>query len=163
MLGSFGVGKSSLVRRFVYSEFQEDYLSTIGVHIHKKTIALSNEAVSSINLILWDIAHIEQLNKMIKNYFRGSQGAIVAFDVTRSQSFQGIEIYLKPYLEINPKSRLIFVGNKIDLVDNEDYSMEQLLRISKTYHAPLVMTSAKTNKNVDELFLKLANLVAEAE
>jgi small GTP-binding protein len=159
MLGSFGVGKTSLVRRFVQNEFVEDYHSTMGVHIQKKSISLTKDACSGINLILWDIAHIEEFNRVIKDYFRGSSGAVVVFDVTRPQSFQEIDIYLKPFLALNPNSKLIFVGNKIDLIDKQSYKMEQLLQISKAYHSPSFLTSAKTNENVEHLFYKLAALL----
>lgn len=163
MLGSFGVGKTSLVRRFVFDEFQEDYHSTIGVLIHKKTISLKEEDNSFLNFILWDIAHIEKFNDVIKTYFRGSHGAIVVFDVTRSQSFKEVDVYLKPYLNINPQSKLIFVGNKVDLVDKQSYNMEQLLQLSKTYKAPSFLTSSKSGENVNKLFHSLATLFVKAE
>jgi small GTP-binding protein len=159
MLGSFGVGKTSLVRRFVLNQFTEEYRSTMGVHIQKQPVSLTKDASSGINLILWDIAHIEEFNRVIKDYFRGSSGAVVVFDVTRPQSFQETDIYLKPFLELNPKSKFIFVGNKIDLVDKKSYNMEQLLQISKTYNSLSFLTSAKTSENVDELFHKLAALL----
>ena len=159
MLGTFGVGKTSLVRRFVDDEFSEEYKSTIGVRVQKKSVALSNDKASGVNLILWDIAHIEEFNRQIKNYFRGSNGAIVVFDVTRPQSFKETDIYLKPFIEMNPKSKLIFVGNKIDLVDKDSFDMEQLLQFSKTYNSPALLTSAKENENVEDLFQKLAALL----
>jgi len=163
MLGSFGVGKTSLVRRFIYDEFRENYRSTMGVQILQKIVSLTKDNSFGIKLILWDIAHIEKFNRVIKNYFRGSHGAIVVCDITRSQSFQGMDIYLKPYLEMNPKSKLIFVGNKIDLVDKNSFDMEQLLQISKALKSPFITTSAKTNENVDELFNKLGTLLVKAE
>jgi len=159
MLGSFGVGKTSLVRRFVLDQFSDEYRSTMGVHIQKKSISLSNHSSSGIKLILWDIAHVEEFDRTVKSYFQGSHGAIVVFDVTRPQSFKETDIYLKPYLEMNPKSKLIFVGNKIDLLDKDSYKMEQLLQISKTYNAPSMLTSAKKDENVTELFQKLATLL----
>ena len=159
MLGSFGVGKTSLVRRFIHNEFIEDYHSTMGVHIQKKSISFTKDASSGINLILWDIAHIEEFNRVIKDYFRGSSGAVVVFDVTRLQSFSETDLYLKPFLELNPKSKLIFVGNKIDLIDKNSYKMEQLLQISKTYKSASILTSAKENENVTELFHKIAALM----
>ena len=159
MLGSFGVGKTSLVRRFVLDQFSDEYRSTMGVHIQKKSISLSKHSSSGIKLILWDIAHVEEFDRTVKSYFQGSHGAIVVFDVTRPQSFKETDIYLKPYLEMNPKSKLIFVGNKIDLLDKDSYKMEQLLQISKTHNALSMLTSAKKDENVTELFQKLATLL----
>ncbi len=162
MLGSFGVGKTSLVRRFVYNKFEEKYLSTIGVHISHKTIEISdaNQALSEqLKLILWDIAHIEKFNSVIKNYFRGSNGAIIVYDLSRPQTFKNTESFLKPYLEMNPKSKNIFVGNKIDLIDEPEILKEQLLQNIPHNNSQLVMTSAKTGNNVETLFQKIGTML----
>jgi len=167
MLGSFGVGKTSLVHRFVYNKFDEKYLSTIGVQISQRQISPVENSycggIEQIKLILWDIAHIEKFNEVIKNYFRGSHAAIVVFDVTRSQTVEETDVFLKPYLEINPKSKLFFVGNKIDLVDKDAIDMEQLLRLPKAYKASFILTSAKTSENVERMFTKLGTLLLEAD
>lgn len=162
MLGSFGVGKTSLVRRFVYNKFEEKYLSTIGVHISHKTIEISDPdqaTAEQLKLILWDIAHIEKFDSVIKNYFRGSNGAIIVYDLSRPQTFKNTDVFLKPYLEMNPNSKNIFVGNKIDLVDEPDLLKEQLLKNSPIRDNPLVMTSAKTGSNVENLFQKIGTML----
>ena len=162
MLGTFGVGKTSLVRRFVYNKFEEKYLSTIGVHISYKIIDVKKpETMTSpkLKLILWDIAHIEKFDAVIKNYFRGSSGAIVVCDLSRSQTFKNIESFLTPYLEMNPNSKNVFVGNKIDLIDEPDRLKEQLLQNVRSYKSQLVLTSAKTGSNVEALFNKLGTML----
>jgi len=166
MLGSFGVGKTSLVRRFVYNKFDEKYLSTIGVQISQKDVrSLKSNAGSEIHLkiILWDIAHIEKINDVIKNYFRGSHGAIVVCDITREQTFKDVDIFLNPYLEMNPGSKISFVANKIDLVDHDKLKMEQLLQIEKSYKTKFIFTSSKTAENVEELFINLGKSILEAK
>jgi len=164
MLGSFGVGKTSLVRRFVYNLFEEKYQSTIGVHICHKTIIIQDKHVDHhLNLILWDLAHIEKFNEMIKNYFRGANGAIVVCDVTRPQHYQESINFINPFLEMNPTARLMFVGNKIDLTPKDQIEMEQLLQVSKLFHAPLLMTSTRTGDNVEQLFHDLGTRLLEAE
>ncbi|MCI0494672.1 GTP-binding protein [candidate division KSB1 bacterium] len=163
LLGSFGVGKTSLVRSFVYNKFEEKYLSTIGVHICHKAITIpASNAICTMNLILWDLAHIEKINEMTRNYFRGASGAIVVFDVTRRQNVKESEFYLTPFLELNPRARLIFVANKIDLVSKDQIEMEQLLQLGNTYHAPLILTSARTGENVELLFSRLGAQLIEA-
>lgn len=166
LLGEFGVGKTSLVRRFVYNKFEEKYLSTIGVHIsHKAMIipAIGSTALEhQLNLILWDLAHIDKFSAMIKNYFRGANGAIVVFDLTRLQKIQDTNTFLEPFLEMNPQAQLIIAGNKLDLVHEQSAPMEQLLHISKTYRAPFKLTSAKTGENVEQLFNELATLLLKA-
>ncbi len=163
MLGSFGVGKTSLVRRFVYNEFQESYQSTLGVQIHKKSVIVGQNPSYQFNFILWDIAHIEKFDHIIKNYFHGAHGAVVVFDVTRAQTFDQLDRFLNPFLDTNPRSQLIFVANKIDLIEPTDHTLEQLLRISKAYRRPFIQTSAKQNQNVETVFVRLGELFIEAE
>jgi small GTP-binding protein len=162
MLGSFGVGKTSLVRRFVYNKFEEKYLSTIGVHISHKTIEIKKPDSNStyqLKLILWDIAHIEKFNAVIKNYFRGANGAIIVYDFSRPQTFENTKSFLEPFLEMNPASKIVFVGNKVDLVDEPDRLKNQLLPNIQPYKSPLVLTSAKTGDNVESLFHKLGTML----
>lgn len=163
MLGSFGVGKTSLVRRFVYNEFQESYQSTLGVQIHKQSIQIGQIPSYQFNFILWDIAHIEKFDNVIKNYFHGAHGAVVVFDVTRAQIFDQVDSFLKPFLMTNPQSKLVFVANKIDLAEPSERFLEQLLQISKLYRKPYVQTSAKQNLNIETVFTCLAEQFIEAE
>lgn len=167
MLGTFGVGKTSLVRRFVYDKFDEKYLSTIGVQISQKQLPpMKNSSAGRterLNLILWDLAQIEKFNNVIKNYFRGSQGAIIVFDVTRLKTFKETDVLLKSYLEMNPKSKLVFVGNKTDLVKSSELDLEQFLRLSESYQTSYFLTSAKTGKNVGQLFTHIGKLLLEAD
>lgn len=163
MLGSFGVGKTSLVRRFVYNEFQESYQSTLGVQIHKQSIRIGQNPSYQFNFILWDIAHIEKFDSVIKSYFHGAHGAVVVFDVTRAQTFDQVDSFLKPFLTTNPQSKLVFVANKIDLIEPSDRVLEQLLQISKLYRKPYVQTSAKQNLNIETVFTRLGEQFIKAE
>lgn len=167
MLGSFGVGKTSLVRRFVYNKFEDKYRSTIGVHICHKTISIpardDTNVRHQLHLILWDLAHVDKFNEMIKNYFRGAHGALVVFDITHPQNHHQSATFLKQFLEMNPQARLILVGNKIDLISKDQIEMEQLLQFTKTFQAPLLMTSARTGENVERLFNDLASQLLKAD
>ncbi|MBN1350808.1 GTP-binding protein [candidate division KSB1 bacterium] len=167
MLGSFGVGKTSLVRRFVYNTFEEKYLSTIGVQISKKIITsvAKKSPIHSeqLNLILWDLAHVEKFDSVIKSYFRGSHGALIVFDLTRAQTLRIADVFLKPYLEMNPESKLVFVGNKIDQVDQAAIDVDQFLHLSDMYATSHFFTSAKTGENVEDAFSELAKLLLTSE
>lgn len=166
MLGSFGVGKTSLVRQFVFKKFEEQYLSTIGVQITQKDLEIFSPVRQeniSIKLILWDLAHIEQFDKVIENYFRGANGAIIVVDMTRAQTLTEIERYLTLFLNINPESKLVLVANKCDLVEKDIINLEQLLHFGKLYKAPHFLTSAKTGENVEQIFSKMAKLLLRIE
>ncbi len=158
MLGTFGVGKTSLVRRFVHRLFDDTYLSTIGVQIYKKEIADLNSAKGrplGVNLVIWDLANIESLTPATRTHFNGASAAIVVFDLTRPETFDLKQIHLRTFLEVNPGAQVIFVGNKTDLMA-EGPDEKALVAIAGEYDAHHFLTSAKDGSNVDEMFQALA-------
>ncbi len=167
MLGSFGVGKTSLVRRFVHNLFDEKYLSTIGVQVTQKKIPPMEASLKSqpvaLKFILWDLAHIEKFNELIRNYFRGAHGALVVFDISRPLAVQDPDIFFKPFMEINPDSKVIFIANKVDLVDVHGVAVEQFKQFAQSLQSPCFFTSAKSGDNVEAAFQKLAEMILKAE
>lgn len=159
LLGSYGVGKTSLVRRFVHNKFEDKYLSTIGVNISKKTITLKGNTPSDlageINLFIWDIANIVKFDAMVTNYLKGAHGAIFVTDLSRPNTNTQIKEYVKKFLDINPDAELILVGNKIDLVDKETIDRNDFLESMPEFKDNIFIASAKTGENVEELFNNL--------
>lgn len=159
MLGTFGVGKTSLVRQFVYQKFDERYLSTIGVQISNKTIEPLREPQSGrivqINLILWDLAHLEKFDAVVKNYFHGSHGAVIVYDLTRPQTFGDYEALTEPFFGANPNAKVVLVGNKIDLSENDE-SRQELSARAERLNCSCFFTSAKTGQDVERMFTTLA-------
>lgn len=154
----FGVGKTSLVRRFVHRVFEDRYLSTIGVQIYLKNLAEicdNDKSNDQLKLILWDLANIEKFTPTIKNYFIGAAAAIVVLDLTRPETFEEKNIYLNDFKEINPKAKLIFAGNKVDLIADQSSISEDFIATAKNYDSYYVVTSAKTGTNVESLFRSL--------
>ncbi|MBT8188678.1 MAG: GTP-binding protein [Croceitalea sp.] len=153
LVGHFGVGKTSLIRRFVKNEFSNNYQVTIGVHITKKEVQI--EAEKSINLIIWDLEGTDDLRTMRPSYLMGSHGAIFVFDVSRPSTFQNLNEDLALVNDRLNKVPLLVVGNKIDLVNKEDLdSLLQEHQISNHF-----LTSAKEGTAVDSLFTKMAKMV----
>ena len=151
LLGHFGVGKTSLIRRFVDDSFSDNYKVTIGVHITKKVVNLPSG--TQLSLILWDLEGTDELHLIRNAYLMGTHGAIFVFDVTRPATFQHIERDLGIITEKIPKAPLLVVGNKLDLVDPGD--IKRLLEenaINSDY-----LTSAKTGDAVNDAFMELAN------
>jgi len=148
-LGHFGVGKTSLIRRFVESEFSEDYLVTVGVHVKKKDVVINNETVS---LIIWDIEGNTSINKARSSYLLGSDGFIYVFDVGRPETYKDLPDEMK-YLQAHFKDIPVCkVGNKSDLFKGEfteDFFKEQIYK-------GCIFTSAKTGENVEAIFTKIA-------
>jgi small GTP-binding protein len=153
ILGHFGVGKTSLIRRFVKDSFSDNYKVTIGVHITKKVVELS--ADETISLIIWDLEGTDEVQMIRDAYLLGTHGVVFVFDVSRPSTFQNINEDLKIVAEKTPNTPLIVVGNKIDLVINNEL---QGLLIENNIEANY-LTSAKTGESVNEMFTHLASLL----
>jgi len=162
LVGDFGVGKTSLIRRFVERQFSDQYLSTVGVKISRKTVELAGEKEGqnqSIQLMIWDLEGHTKFKAIAPSYLQGASGAIIVADVTRQETVDHLSDHLKLFSSINPKGFIIIALNKYDLCEEE--KMEKMLsncqfadqfRVLSTHS-----TSAKTGKDVDFIFDKLTH------
>ncbi len=152
ILGGFGVGKTSLVRRYVESIFSDAYLTTIGVKIEKKIV---NVGAAAVALILWDIAGEDELTTIRTGYLRGAAGYFLVVDVTRGETLEVAKsIQARVTSEIGPVP-FLFLFNKADL--KEDWEIpEQSLVDLQDAGCLVLRTSAKTGEGVEEAFQELA-------
>jgi small GTP-binding protein len=148
LLGHFGVGKSSLVKRFVHQIFSEEYHTTIGVKVDKKVIEVNGKQLS---MIIWDIEGGAVQSKLPQSYFLGAQGIIYVFDLTRPNTWENMVPELNYFKELLPKAATVFVGNKVDLLQpKERYDAEEALAAHT-----ILFASAKTGLGVEDMFLTL--------
>ncbi len=148
LTGSFGVGKTSLFNRFIYQQFSDKYLTTIGVKVNNKTIKIEDETIS---MMVWDIAGEVSQDKVPVSYFLGASGIIYVMDLSRPLTFVNLESDIQFLRELLPNGTILIVANKKDLV-----SEEQLQTILRELPRPFdYSTSAKTGENVEELFLDM--------
>lgn len=148
LVGNFGVGKTSLIRRFVLNEFSEDYISTIGVRVSSKIISLNNEEVK---LLIWDVAGTKDDEKVPKAYFLGASAAMYVFDLSREETYTNLKNQLKIIYELSGLKEVTLVGNKKDLL-----SSEEILKVIESISIPVdVITSAKEDDNVEDAFIQL--------
>jgi small GTP-binding protein len=161
-IGDYGVGKTSLIRRFVDRQFSDHYLSTIGVKISRKVIEFprSNPLERQpLQLIIWDLEGQTKFHAITKTYLQGATGAIVVADLNRQDTIARIKEHIKTAMTVNPQGIKIIVAlNKCDTIASEE--VEQLLEVSQNKNLAeaiaIYTTSAKTGENVDEIFQKLA-------
>ncbi|WP_139958244.1 Rab family GTPase [Flavicella sediminum] len=149
LVGNFGVGKTSLIRRFVLNEFSEDYISTIGVRVSKKIVEFENQQVK---LIIWDVAGTTGNEKVPKAYFLGASSAMLVFDVSRVETYLHLEDYVQTIKELSKLKEVTIVGNKKDLLTTDE--LEKV--IDKINVKVDLVTSAKEDDNVEEAFVMLA-------
>jgi len=153
ILGHFGVGKTSLIRRIVEDSFSNNYEVSIGVHITKKTV--ETDSGTSVSLILWDLEGTNKLDEIRDSYLLGTHAVIFVFDVSRPSTFENIHQDLSIVKKKVSDVPIVVVGNKIDLVTSE-----ALAKALENYEIKYdYLTSAKTGSQVDDLFARLAKML----
>ncbi len=155
MLGSFAVGKTSLVQQYVNSIFSEKYHTTIGVKIDQKIIRYNN---TDVNLLLWDIHGEDKYQKVKPAYIMGSSGYFVVIDGTRRNTVETALELQKMAAGIAPEAACIFLLNKSDLTDEWELTEEDMTTLKQTGF-PVIKTSARLNEGVEEAFLKLTEQI----
>ncbi len=155
MLGSFAVGKSSLVRRFVEGFFSDTYMTTVGVKIDKKVVQVNG---TEISLVLWDLYGDDDFQKIRWSHFNGAAGYLLVADGTRRATLEKAEfLEERARKEIGPLP-FIFLINKNDLADEWEIDSENEAQLA-TKNWTVLRTSAKTGEHVDEAFIQLARKI----
>ncbi|MDY6784427.1 MAG: Rab family GTPase [Cyanobacteriota bacterium] len=160
MIGDFGVGKTSLIRRFVDRQFSDRYLSTVGVKISRKAVEVSSAEgqLKTVQLLIWDLEGHTKFKAIAPSYLQGSKGALIVGDVSRPETIERLGEHIQLFLSVNPKGIIILALNKIDLVDDRQLAqLRELIQGDRDRVMELYNTSAKTGENVDEIFYSLAS------
>jgi small GTP-binding protein len=151
MLGSFSVGKTSLVRRFVESIFSDAYQTSIGVKIDKKVVRAGNEDVT---LVLWDIHGEDVYQKIRMSYLRGMSGYLLVVDGTRRQTLDDALALNERVIQEAGKVPAVLVLNKSDLTEKWEIDAARESELTAAGWT-MLRTSAKTGDSVEEVFSKL--------
>jgi small GTP-binding protein len=154
LLGAFGVGKTSLTRRFVDSIFSDTYLTTVGVKIDKKTVAVNG---NSVNLLIWDIAGEDEVSAVRTSYLRGAAGYLLVVDVTRAQTLAVAKSISERVAKEVGDVPFLCLLNKTDVEewDISDAHIEEIELQGWT----VLRTSAKTGAGVEAAFSDLARRI----
>jgi small GTP-binding protein len=162
LLGDFAVGKTSLVRRFVYDRFDDRYITTIGVKVSRKTVAVVRAyGVVELTMMLWDLAGSEEFDRVRASYLRGSAGAVLVCDLTRPETLDSLRAYQEDLFKVNPEAQLVLAANKRDLTEQQRLGTAQIEAFAAELNIPHTLTSAKTGDEVEQLFRQLGDLMAE--
>jgi Ras-related protein Rab-6A len=154
-LGDQSVGKTSIITRFMYDKFDNTYQATIGIDFLSKTMYLEDRTV---RLQLWDTAGQERFRSLIPSYIRDSSVAVVVYDVTNRQSFMNTMRWIQEVRTERGSDVIIFlVGNKTDLVDKRQVSIEDGDEKARDFNVNFIETSAKAGLNIKALFRKIAS------
>ena len=151
-LGDQSVGKSCILNRFMNDTFKEDYQATIGLDFQSKNVQIENQ---DIHLLLYDTAGQEKFRSLIPMYTRDANIILLVYDITCKDSFIHLPDWLKDLTNIK-KDEVIFalVGNKIDLDEKREVSIEEGQKIAEENNFIFQEVSAKTGSGFSELFYK---------
>jgi small GTP-binding protein len=157
LLGDFGVGKTSLVHRFVEGRFDDKYLSTVGVKISRKIL---KRPYGEMNMLVWDLAGGNGFETSSSTYMQGATGALIVCDLTRHETLTACENYARQIRILNPGVQLVFVGNKVDLTKERVVSVPDMLAALTVFgERTFFLTSAKTGEKVEDAFSYLAEKI----
>ena len=154
LFGHMGVGKTSLVERFVNDRFEEEYISTLGYNVMEKII---EHEKCEISLMIYDIGGQEKFRDLRKKYAEGANTAFLVYDITDQDSFDEITTLKNDLEEFAGVIPFILVGNKADLAAKRQISTADAKKLNELIGAThFFETSAKTGKGVEDAFNQLA-------
>lgn len=154
LLGDSGVGKSSIVMRFVTGTYRSALESTIGASFMSKSLFVDG---MGYRFQIWDTAGQEKFRSLAPMYYRGAAAAIIVLDVTRPSSFKSVKAWIQELQSFGPsKIVLAIAGNKCDLEDLREVTMKDAQEYASSINAIFGETSAMTAANVEEIFTALA-------
>ena len=160
LLGDSEVGKSCFLMRYSDNVFVDNYITTIGLDYKLKYVQL--ESGEMIKVQLWDTAGQDRYRTIAKNYYKGSHGILLLYDITKLNSFENIREWIKDIREeVYEKAIIFLIGNKIDKNEERVITTEQGEKLAKEYDLPFFEASAKSGENVDEVFKALYNKISE--
>jgi small GTP-binding protein len=159
LIGPWGAGKTSLIRKYVEEKFVEDYLPTIGASVMVKDIAFKvNGEDVQVNLMIWDIAAQETFKLMRYAFYAGANGAFIVADLARIQSFEQAQEWADDLGAKVPECPIIFLANKADLEYFLDDKFIQEIA-DKMGAVKIFKTSALNGENVQEAFRYLTSIM----
>ena len=157
LLGDGGVGKTSLVRRFVEDVFNDKYIVSFGTKVSKKVLLLDNV---ELTLMIWDVLGQKSDDSLHAAYYKGANGAMLVADLTRPETLDHLEKWRDDFLKIERDAKTIIVGNKADL--EMAVTPSDLAALSKSLGSPMQRTSAKTGEGVERAFEQLGQKLLES-
>ena len=151
LLGSTGVGKTCIIKRYTEDSFDENSQTTSGASYSQKPLMIDNKP---IQLDLWDTAGQEKYRSLGRHFYKDAYIVCLVYDITSLQSFEDLKTKwyndLKTYGE--KYNVLAVVGSKSDNYEKEEVKEEEARKYAKSIGATYMLTSAKTGDNIDLLF-----------
>ena len=159
LLGDSSVGKTSLLKKYIDDQFEEAYMSTIGVDFKEKKISLNELNVS---LKIWDSAGQERFKSIAKTFIKSADGIMFVYDITHSETLDNLKSWIRQSEDSTGKYKII-IGNKGDIGDKRQVSEDSLKNFCKAQKIKGIEVSAKLGTNVKVAFETLVQLIFEGK
>jgi len=158
MVGDSSVGKTSLVMRFDDKGFLNKYATTIGVDYSDRLVEVDGD---EYKLQVWDTAGQERFRALTSSFFKRADGFCLCYDISSRHSFDNVNRWMKDICEQAPSGfNLILVGNKCDVPEaRREVAYQEGVDLAGEFGAPFLEASAKTDRNVDDVFMTVASAV----
>ncbi|TFG20417.1 MAG: GTP-binding protein [Promethearchaeota archaeon] len=159
LCGPAGVGKTSLIMRFIKSKFQTDYKLTVGVDILTKDVELANDNICTLSI--WDIGGQERFSFIRSTFYKGAAGALLVFDLSRAATWDEIKNWRAEVKQFAGDIPFVLIGNKLDLLADvgEVIDRDEARAYAESQGSEYIETSAKDNLNVDQAFITLTKKI----
>jgi small GTP-binding protein len=155
LLGDGGVGKTSLVRRYVLDMFSDEYIKTFGTKVSKKVLDLGKV---ELTLMIWDVLG-QKTSTLHEAYYKGAYGALLVCDLTREETVRSLERWRDDLYQVIGEKPLVIVANKSDL--ERGVTEDILAEVARSLGEDFAITSAKSGDGVDDAFHKLGRKMME--
>lgn len=163
LLGDPAVGKTSLIQRFVFDVFREDYMPTIGTKVVKKTMIMDLEPKRAqqvrLSLLIFDLLGQIEFAKVHRTYYIGSEGALIVGDLTRRDTLSDMAQWHERFRGVVGDVPVIYIGNKADLAERIPANKELLSSLAANNEMTYLYTSARSGDNVERAFELLAKSI----
>jgi len=154
LIGEPGVGKTSIMSKFVTNEFQSIYSATIGVEFKIKEIYVNN---SCARLKIWDTCGQEKFRAITRQYFKNSNGVFIVFDLTKKETIKRLNVWLKDIKDNVDNDFFVFlIGNKLDIKNRDISISEEAKQFASDKKINYYEVSAKTGSGIYNVFEKMA-------
>ncbi|MEE9152368.1 MAG: Rab family GTPase [Thermoplasmata archaeon] len=166
LIGESSVGKTSLIKRYVFNQFDDTYSITIGTNVTKKEIKVQhplNNQMLDVYLMIWDLMGQQCFLDMLKDsYFFGARGLIAVCDITRENTLSELYKWMEVARGVTEGVPTVFLGNKCDLADEQQVDLKEIKSFASRYEKTAVyFSSVKTGFNVELAFKTLSEKILE--
>ena len=152
IVGDSSVGKSNILLRFSRNVFDPGHQATLGIEFANKHLIYNN---TDYLIQIWDTAGQENFRSVTRAYYKASAVAMVVYDITKEETFEHIQAWLKDCKELAPRTvLLVLIGNKSDLEDQRVITKERGEYLAKENNMMFFETSALNGNGIEEAFKK---------